>query len=231
MKITTSRLLAAAILGMAAPAAAQTTSDTLQVVSGQTGARGVQIMAFGPVGQSFTAIDSTLTSFGFQFQTFNDTAANTPVTFSLLSGAGLGGASLYTQSLTLPTNLPARTGVFYDFSVPNLAVTIGSVYTAVLSSTSTRDGVALGPEYNIYTGVPTSGDAYAGGQAYFGTQPFPNCTNDSTSNCDLNFRVSGTRPVVAAVPEPAGWAMMLAGFGAAGTAIRRRRRHRTPLSA
>ena len=217
-------LLAAATLGFAYPAIAQTTTDTLSVVSGPTGARGVQIMAFGPLGQSFTSIDSTLTSFGFQFQLFNAGSANTPITFSLLSGAGLAGASLYSTTLTLPTTLPDRTGVFYDFSVPNLAVDIGSVYTAVLSSSSNRVGLALGPEYNIFTGAALGGDAYTGGRAFFTTIAFPNCTNDSSSNCDLNFRVSGTRPLVSAVPEPEAWAMLVAGFGLMGTAIRRRRR-------
>lgn len=212
-----------AVLAATAPAAAQTADDTLQVVSGTTGARGVQILAFGPVGQSFTAIDSTLTSFGFQFQTFNASAANSPVSFSLLAGAGLGGASIYSQSLTLPTTLPGRTGVFHDFAVPDLAVTIGDVYTAVLSSASTRVGVALGPEYDIYNGTALGGDAYAGGRAYFATQPFGNCTNDAGSNCDLNFRVSGLRAIAAAVPEPASWGMMILGVGLAGGAVRRRR--------
>ena len=216
------------ILAATAPAAAQTVSDTLQVVSGSSGARGVQILAFGPVGQSFTAIDSTLTSFGFQFQAFNPAVANSPVSFSLLAGAGLGGASIYAQSLTLPTTLPGRTGIFYDFGVPDLAVTIGNVYTAVLSSASTRVGVALGPEYNIYTGAPLGGDAYAGGRAYFATQPFGNCTNDASSNCDLNFRVSGIRAIAAAVPEPASWAMMILGLGLAGGALRRRRSAAAP---
>ena len=57
----------------------------------EVGSRGALINFYEPLGQSFKAIDSTLTSFGFQFQTFNDSAPNTPITFSLLSGAGLGG--------------------------------------------------------------------------------------------------------------------------------------------
>lgn len=217
-------IAAAALLGTALPAAAQTATDTLQVVSGPTGARGPQLMYFGPLGQSFTAIDSTLTSFGFQFETFNAGSANAPITFSLVDGAGLGGASLYSTSFTLPTDLPARTGVFYDFAVPDLAVAIGEVYTAILSTTSNRVGLALGPEYNIYTGAALGGDAYAGGQAYFTTKPYPNCTNDASSNCDLNFRVTGTRALAAAVPEPAAWAMMVVGVGMAGSALRRRPR-------
>lgn len=210
-------------LQIAMPAVAQSQSDTLQIISGSSGARGVQIQAFGPIGQSFTSIDSTLTSFGFQFQTFNSSASNVPVTFSLLSGAGLGGSLIYSQQLMLPSNLPERTGVFYDFTVPNLAVTIGGNYTALLSSTTSRVGLALGPEYNIYTGQPLGGDAYAGGRAYFTTQPFPNCTNSDSSNCDLNFRVTGMSTVSAAVPEPSTWSMMILGMSAAGFFMRRRR--------
>ena len=39
-----------------------------------------------------------------------------------------------------------------------------------------------------------------------------------------NVRVTATSLAVSAVPEPATWAMMLFGFGAAGTALRRQRK-------
>ena len=208
------------VSAIAAPAIAQA-ADTIEVVSGTTGARGAQIAAYGPIGQSFTAIDNNLTSFGFQFQTFNADVAAAPVTWSLLAGNGLSGAVIATRTLTLPSTLPARTGTFYDFDVSGTSVTVGQQYTAVLSTGTTRYGIALGPEVNIYTGVFLGGDAYAGGQAFFTRPAFSNCTNDATSNCDLNFRVTGTNSV-AAVPEPTSWAMMVGGLAALGGSLRRR---------
>lgn len=224
MRITTTAALAAAGAFLSLAAVSAHAQDTLQVVSGPTGGRGAQILAFGPIGQSFTAIDTNLTSFGLQFQTFNSGSAAASVLFRLLAGDGLGGAQLYSRSLTLPSDLPARTGVFYDFDITGANVLLGQRYTAVVSSTTNRYGVALGPEYNIFTGAALGGDAYSGGQAYFGTTPFDNCANPS--NCDLNFRVTGFNST-AAVPEASTWAMMLVGFGLVGATTRRRTRRAT----
>jgi hypothetical protein len=214
-------LIAGALLTQAGTANA---ADTIEVVSGPAGARGVQIMFYGPVGQSFTAINSNLTSFGFQFQTFNAGAASAPVVWQLLDGAGLTGAVIASRTLSLPTTLPARTGVFFDFDITGVNVVAGQHYTAVVSTATSRYGIALGPEYNLSTGAPLGGDAYAGGRAFFTTNAFPNCTNTAASNCDLNFRVTGFN--AAAVPEPATWATMLGGMGLIGGAMRRSRRVR-----
>lgn len=191
----------------------------IQVISGTTGARATTLFN-GPIGQSFTSIDSTLTSVGFQFQLFNTSSANTPFTLQLLSGSGLGGTQVYSQQFTLPTTIPTSGLNWFDVSLANVAVTIGNVYTAVLSNSSLRYGVVLGPEVNIFTGQPLGGDAYAGGQA-FGVQSYPNCPNTPASPCDLNFRVSGTT-ATGAVPEPATWGLMILGFGALASVMRRR---------
>ena len=42
------------------------------------------------------------------------------------------------------------------------------------------------------------------------------------SNNGRSFNGSITYSVISAVPEPASWAMMIAGFGLAGAALRRR---------
>ncbi len=44
---------------------------------------------------------------------------------------------------------------------------------------------------------------------------------------DLSFILPGTTPPGGAVPEPAQWLMLIAGFGLAGTALRRRRPYET----
>ena len=215
------KIFVAAALAAAFPtlAPAPASAATIEVVSG-SGARSTTLFN-GPIGQSFTSIDSTLTSVGFQFQLFNTPQANTPFTLQLLNGSGLGGTQVYSTQLTLPNTIPTSGLNWFDFSLPNVAVTSGGAYTFVLSNSSLRYGVVLGPDVNIQTGVPLSGDAYAGGQA-FGVQSYPNCPNTPASACDLNFRVSGTT-TGAAVPEPATWAMMIAGFGLVGGTLRRRR--------
>lgn len=215
-------------LAVATPALAQTTSDTIEVISG-SGMRSTTLFN-GPIGQSFTSLDSALTSVGFQFQLFNTPQPNTPFTLSLLSGSGLGGAQIFTTQFTLPTTIPTSGLNWYDVSLPNVAVTIGSAYTFVLSNSSLRYGVVLGPDINIQTGQVLGGDAYTGGQA-FGVQSYPNCPNTPASQCDLNFRVTGTRAVTAAVPEPATWAMMIGGFAMMGGALRRRSRATTLATA
>ncbi|QDZ08168.1 PEP-CTERM sorting domain-containing protein [Sphingomonas panacisoli] len=204
------------VLAIAAPAHA----GDISVISG-SGIRSTTTFN-GPIGQSFTSIDSALTSVGFQFQLFNTPQPTTPFTLQLLNGSGLGGTQIFTTQFTLPTTIPTSGLNWFDVSLPNIATTIGSVYTFVLSNSSLRYGVVLGPDINIQTGQILGGDAYTGGQA-FGVQSYPNCPNTPASQCDLNFRVSGTT-ATGAVPEPATWAMMIAGFGMMGGALRRRSR-------
>lgn len=204
------------LLAVATPAFA----GDISVISG-SGMRATTLYN-GPVGQSFTSIDTNLTSVGFQFQLFNTPQANTPFTLTLLNGSGLGGTQIFTTQFTLPTTIPTSGLNWFDVALPNIATTIGNAYTFVLSNSSLRYGVVLGPDINIQTGQVLGGDAYTGGQA-FGVQSYPNCPNTPASQCDLNFRVSGTT-AAGAVPEPAAWAMMIGGFAMMGGALRRRTR-------
>lgn len=219
LKITAAgAILAAASIVVSAAAHA----DTIQVTAG-SGQRSFATGFFGGgFGQSFTAIDSSLTSIGFQFEGLNPTFAGVPYTLTLVAGDTLTGSALVSRSFTLPTAIDGRTPVWFDVDIGATAATIGQRYTAVLSSTDTRNGPVLGPDINIYTGAVLGGDAYAGGRALFATVPYPNCSNTAASACDFNFRVTGTTPVAAAVPEPASWALMIGGFGLVGAAIRRR---------
>lgn len=215
----------AAALLFALPAAAQ--EETLQVTSG-TGKRAAQILAFGPVGQSFTAFTDTLTSVGFQFNTLNPGSANAPITFNLYAGETLSGTSLYTTSFTLPAAWTDRTPRWFDIGLPDVAITDGSVYSLVLSTTSARTGIVLGPDYNIYTGQPLGPDGYAGGRAFARTTLYPNCTG-ANNNCDLHFRVTG-ETLAAVVPEPSAWALLILGFGVVGSALRAGRKTRAQLN-
>lgn len=198
-------------------AATQASAATLEVTSGSQ--RSFILSYFGAAGQSFTAVDTNLISFGFQFNALNAGDANLPFTFNLYAGETLTGTSLATRIFTLPTSINTRTPTWFDFDITGTTVALGQKYTSVLSSSSSRNGVVMGPDINIYTGAELSGDAYTSGRAIFTREVYPNCAQ--TGNCDLNFRVTGNTPV-AAVPEPATWALMMLGFGMVGFSMRRR---------
>ena len=206
---------AVALTAAAIPAAA----TTLQVISGPTGQRAVTFPAFGPVGQSFTAFDSQISSVGFQFNALNPSAANSSFTLSLLAGSALSGPALFTTSFTLPTSINNLTATWFDVALPNWAVTTSQSYTFALSTSSARNGIVLGPEININTGQVLGGDAYTGGTALFTNQPYQGFC-ETSGICDLNFRITASSP---SVPEPASWALMIGGFGVVGAAMRRRR--------
>jgi hypothetical protein len=223
-----------AYLGFAASAAAlsfalpATAAETLQVVSGTTSPRAVTVSAFDPIGQTFTAFTDLVTSVGFEFTTLNSGSANTPLTLNIYAGETLTGTSLFTSTFTLPASLDMRDErAWVDIALPGLAVTRGAFYSLVLTATSSRAALLTGPGFNSSTGQFFGGDAYAGGRLLGTPQPYANC-NGATNNCDANFRVTGEN-LVAAVPEPGTWAMLILGFGVVGGALRRRATRRPQL--
>lgn len=184
-----------------------------------SGTRLATIASVGPVGQSFVAEGGLLTSFGFQFGVLNGSQTNSEMVLRLLNGTGLTGTEVATSrgTVTGPTN---RTPGWFDFAFSNVTLTAGATYTALLSTTSTRLGIAFGPNSTSTT------DAYADGRL-IATVPssnsFTGCTASADSLCDANFRFT-VEPVAAAIPEPATWATMLVGLFAVGYAARRRTR-------
>ncbi len=212
--------LAAVLSTTALPAAAA----TIDIASGT--ARGIVLGRSGNVAaQSFTAIDNVLTAIAFQFSVANSANANDAYTLDLLTGDGLAGRSLLAAPVGFTVTSTGRPFVFTSVTLPNVAVTINGRYTAVLNSTNARYSIGLGPD--VQNG--STRDAYSGGQAYFTTSPYTNCTNASTSNCDFNARITGT--TVAAVPEPATWATMFLGLSLGGVALRRRARRAVRITA
>ena len=220
MKVGLKTAIAAAV-AFSTPAAA-TAAEVITIGSDVDTNRQVTVGFFGPIGQSFTAVTDDLTSFGFEFSTLNPTAANTALTFSLFAGETLTGAALFTTTFTLPGEINSRNvQQFIDIALPNIAVLRGSQYSAVVTASSDRAALLVGPGFIPQTGQFTGGDAFAGGRLLTeSTSIFPNCRG-AGNNCDANFRVTGNL-MTAAVPEPATWAMLLFGFAGAGAMLRRR---------
>jgi len=179
------------------------------VIENNAGQFDASIHAFDPLGQTFTAIDSSLVSIGFAYSDLNPGSPNDPITLNLYAGDGTGGALLASRTFTLPAVLPSATAppVIIDTDFSGVSLTVGSIYTAALSTDSFKVAAVYGP------------DAYAGGHGVN--------TPAACGDCDLNFRVVGQSATVGGVPEPASWALMLVGFGGLGAALRARRRGRT----
>lgn len=218
MKMMLSTLAAAVALSATAANAADI------VVTSGSGQRSLGIDAHDPLGQIFTATDSSLLSFGFQLQTLNSGQQNSPITLTLLTGAGFNGSVVATRTLT-PLGIPTtRTPTWVDFDFTGTPLQVGQAYTALLSGSSNRYGLVYGPDISLNTGAAIGPDAYAGGSIIASAGLSGICSGGGV--CDANFRVSGI--TVAPVPEPATWAMMLVGFGAIGYSVRQQRPQRRP---
>ena len=208
------RVMMAAALAAAGVIAVPAQAAT--VVQDAGGSRGTSIFQYGPVGQSFTMVGTTLASFGFQFQTISTAQANAALTFALLDGSTLG-ATVLRQVTGTPVAGAARQNFWYDFDLGGLTLTDGAIYTAVVSATTDRLGLVYGPA------ATATGDGYAGGQLLTSKPAFNAASNCTTGICDANFRFTSGGASGGAVPEPASWAMLLLGFGAVGYTLRRTR--------
>jgi hypothetical protein len=197
----------AAVAAVACLSATGAAATTIDFTAGSTTTYAI---GGGPFGQSFTAVDPVLNSLGFYYTVINDFAAPTPITITLLNGAGLGGSVVAARTFSL-----ANTDGVTDTDFGATALMVGNLYTAVLSTASYYEGVRGFRKTN----------PYADGQAYAKNGPGDlNCT---VAGCDLAFRVVGSSGVVdhpQAVPEPAAWMLMLSGFFAIGAGRRHARR-------
>lgn len=227
-----------ALLGLAASAAAlscplpATAAETLEVKAQPSPVERAALIAnYGPIGQSFTAFTDTLSAVQFQFKTFNTGSANSPINLSLFAGESLSGSALFSTTFSVPTAM--STATWAGVVLPEVAVTQGQKYTFVLSTSSFRNAIVIGPGYTYSdpafpNGRQVGGDAYTGGKLLSGSSIYPEC-NGAANNCDLNFRITGNL-VAAAVPEPGAWAMMIVGFLAVGGAMRGARARRPQLN-
>lgn len=199
----------AAVFAIAAPATAASFSNGYDS----------SINSFGvpdttTYGQVFTAPGGTLSS--WTFTTADGSADGARFVVAAWGGTSISGGELYSVS-TGATAADAN-GTDHIYSGINLALTAGSSYIAYLTVAGAT---------NPTTQVSVSGSVTSplGGLFVFnnsnGVDPIAN---------PGGWYTSGWRPanmeytaVFGAVPEPASWAMLIAGFGLTGAAVRRRR--------
>lgn len=201
-------LAALALCSVAAPAAA-----TITITSDQGAVQGENILFSGSDVDGASIIGATQN--GYQ------------LTFSTLTG----------QTLTTPAQGQARIeAVNSSLTSLNIAATDGGTFDFI--------------EFNLFngttpvtvTGIDQNGTAFSftfgddAGENLNGENFFVAMTDAAQSIRSISFSGSaftdirqirvGPNAAVAAVPEPATWAMMLLGFGGVGMSIRRRRNRR-----
>ena len=148
-----------------------------------------------PVGQTFTAEDAQIVSIGFAVGEANPHTPFAPIWVNLFQGEGTSGTLLGQAQLD---GLEPGYNGFYDADFTSVTLTVGQVYTATLSSTSSR------AEIRGTFNEPPPGP-YAGGRAIFNGVLYP--------NRDLAFRVQP-------IPEPCTLSLLALG----GVALLRKRR-------
>ncbi|WP_293901331.1 PEPxxWA-CTERM sorting domain-containing protein [Phenylobacterium sp.] len=125
--------------------------------------------------------------------------------------------------------------IYSDAAVPAASNTLFSANFAILSSAGAWQGV-FGQKWKLAAGSYWVGFSNSGNGNFmkgFAPTPLPQYAFSTGSSWTLDdpssaasaigVRIDGNR-YVAAVPEPASWTMMIAGFGAIGGVLRTRRR-------
>jgi hypothetical protein len=122
-----------------------------------------QILYHSPIGQTFTAEDSHILFIGFYVFDANPTSGPIALTVELFEGVGTAGLSLGSAPIT---GLTPGFGGFYDADFSSVTLTVGQVYTAIVSSTSARGGVESF-QWAYVGGTPFAPDPYTGGDEIF----------------------------------------------------------------
>lgn len=119
-------------------------------------------------------------------------------------------------------SLNTQATAFFDLSGLGYAVNPGKTFSVLLEAFGPPDGAGLFVIGNV-PGLDANGrpvfeyNQYAGGDLYFSV----NGGVFGALRGDLGFRTF-VDEAAAGVPEPAAWAMLIAGFGIAGVSLRRK---------
>jgi hypothetical protein len=147
---------------------------------------------------------------------------------SFTTGAGAGWNDISFNFYT-PSNTPLAAGTGYIFAsaYAGTVANLGSASPLAVSVSSAGGVYSFAPaftlagstQYFFYSDAPMqlrgNGNSYGGGNYFYSFNPAGGYI--SSGGNDVNFQVNGT-----AVPEPATWAMLVAGFGLVGLAARRK---------
>ena len=159
-----------------------------------------QIDFHEPIGQSFVAQDSFIKA-SLWYTVINSSFPVDPITLSLYSGHGSGGALLASNSFLLT---PGYDG-FFDSDFSSVSLTVGATYSIAASNAGTSPYWGIGP-----------GAAFAPGAPFVHGNADPDHPIFILFGGDFAFRITP-------VPEPETYAMLLVGLGLLGFVARRRK--------
>ena len=157
-------------------------AEAANIIQDQTNGA-YQILAFSPIGQTFTAEDAFIQSIGFSLADFNPTFAPDDFSITVKLYEGIGTSGLLLGSGVFDQLVDDFNG-WADVDFTSVVLNVGNSYTAIVEDDTVRWGVEAFNE-----------NLYLGGQAIlYGS------LNETT---DLRFRVL-TRETAAptSVPEP-----------------------------
>ncbi|MFO7695349.1 MAG: VPDSG-CTERM sorting domain-containing protein [Vicinamibacterales bacterium] len=178
--------VASLVVVAATPALGSTIGTT------NTGGGYSQILHYSPIGQTFTAVDSTVISAGFYLNTMNPDWPLDGVTVTLYSGSGFAGSVLAAD-----TEYPLADFIgWHEFYLGGVSVTPGQMYTLGVSVTG--GSPYWGAVYAL------GGDTYPDGYAWV--------VGDAEQGLDMSFQVTGG---AGSVPD-AGSTLLLFGIGLVG---------------
>lgn len=147
----------------------------------------------------------------FDFSFVNSGYGSTSVVTGVLDGLKEGS----NLAADLTATVTAGLGIVPDGYVFALGTGTAGTFTVTAGQITYADAYFVDPNTSSYLFLGTDP---------FGTTYYPNLSNARTGAQAVSMTAPTFSPVaVAAVPEPATWAMMIGGFGMAGGALRRRR--------
>src|SRR5882724_4246360 len=149
----------------------------------------LDIAAFNPLGQTFTAEDSKISSIGFQVWANIDQYSSAQLTYELREGADPSGLLLASASFTLPTTFSG----YADADFSSVTLTVGQIYTVLLFASNPSFAVDWNQWADDTGPIPGRID-YTGGQAMVFGLLMP--------REDLTFRIDPLQPLMPSIACP-----------------------------